>query len=37
MGNDGQQAHAANTAMKPLFHAEREWRGVAYGHRSAQA
>ena len=28
-----QQTHAANTAMTFLFHAERQWRGVADGHR----
>ena len=29
----GEQAHAANTAMSSLFHAERQRRGVADGHR----
>ena len=31
----GEQAHAANTAMSFLLHAERQWRGVADGQRSA--
>ena len=31
----GEQAHAANTAMSFLLHAERQLRGVADGQRSA--
>ena len=34
---NGEQAHAANTAMSVLFQTEHQWRGVADGHRSADA